>query len=60
MKPIEPPPGFIVLDVGKQCLLVLPERIYLAGLRLGKVLRRYAAEANRERKAVKLNGGGEI
>lgn len=41
------PPGFVSVEIGKGCLLVIPERVYLAGLRLGKTLRRRAALAKR-------------
>lgn len=41
--PTETPPGFVALDIGKGCVLVIPERVYLAGLELGKTLRRRQA-----------------
>jgi hypothetical protein len=41
--PIDPPPGFVALDLGKGCVLVIREQVYLAGLKLGKALRRRAA-----------------
>jgi len=33
----------IAVEIGKGCVLVLPERVYLAGLTLGKTLRRRVA-----------------
>ncbi len=41
------PPDLVAVDIGKGCLLVIPKRVYLAGLRLGKILRRREAEAKR-------------
>jgi hypothetical protein len=38
--PVSPPPGMVALPMGKGVVLVLPVRVYLAGLRLGKILRR--------------------
>ena len=35
----DPPPGMIPVPLGKACLLVIPERVYVAGLRLGRPLR---------------------
>jgi hypothetical protein len=48
---IDAPPGMVVIPLGKACVLVLPERVYLAGLKLGKALRRRQAEASRAAKA---------
>ncbi len=42
-----PPPGLVAIEVGKSCLLVIPEHVYLAGLKLGKILRQRDAEAKR-------------
>lgn len=40
MKPrTEPPPSFVAIPL-KGAVLVIPERVYLAGLCLGKMLRR--------------------
>jgi len=36
--PTEPPPGFVALPLGKGCVCVIPERVYVAGRRLGKML----------------------
>jgi hypothetical protein len=47
VKPIEPPPGLIPVEVGKGCVLLLTEGEYLAGLRRGKQLRRREALARR-------------
>ena len=44
------PPGFVALPLGKGCVCVIPERVYVAGLRLGKTLRR--REEMQEREAV--------
>ncbi len=41
------PAGFIALELGKGCVLVIPERIYRAGLALGKQLRRRDVLARR-------------
>jgi hypothetical protein len=41
------PPGFVAVEIGKGCVLVIPQRVYLAGLRLGKTLRRREVEAKR-------------
>jgi len=41
------PPGFVALPLGKGTMLVIPAAVYLAGLRLGKQLRRRAARAKR-------------
>jgi len=35
-QPSDPPPGLIPVPLGKQCLLLLTEREYLAGHRRGK------------------------
>ncbi len=51
------PPGMVAVDLGKGCALVIPERVYLAGLKLGKQLRRREAEARRE--AVRQEAKGE-
>lgn len=40
------PPGFVAVPL-KGAVLVIPERIFVAGLRLGKTLRRQEAEAQR-------------
>ena len=41
------PPGFVALTVAKGCVCVIPERVYLAGLRLGKLMRRREAREGR-------------
>ena len=33
------PPGFVALTLAKGCVCVIPERVYVAGLRLGKALK---------------------
>jgi hypothetical protein len=33
------PRGFVVVPLGKACLLVIPERVYVAKLRLGRTVR---------------------
>ena len=43
----QPPPGMVAVLLGKGCTLIIPERVYLAGLRLGKTLRRRQVEAKR-------------
>lgn len=40
--PTDPPPGLVVVPL-KGVVLVIPERVYVAGLRLGKTLRRREA-----------------
>lgn len=40
--PIDPPPGFVTVPL-KGAVLVIPERVFAAGLRLGKTLRRRQA-----------------
>jgi len=40
---VTPPPGFGAVAL-KGTVLVIPERVYVAGLRLGKTLRRREAE----------------
>ena len=40
--PIDPPPAFVTVPL-KGAVLVIPERILVAGLRLGKTLRRQQA-----------------
>jgi hypothetical protein len=47
--PVAAPSGFVAVEIGKGGTLVIPERIYLAGLKLGKSLRRREAEAKRSR-----------
>ena len=42
------PPGFVALALTKGCVCVIPERVYVAGLRLGKLLRRREAMQERE------------
>jgi len=54
----ELPPGFVALPVDKGCLCVIPERVYVAGLRLGKQLRRM--EATRRRQAACPPGQGRV
>jgi len=34
------PPGFVAVPLAKGCVCVIPERVYVAGLKLGKTLRR--------------------
>ena len=41
------PAGFVALALGKGCVCVIPVRIYVAGLRLGKQLRRRETLARR-------------
>ncbi len=41
------PPGMIRAELGKGVVLVIPERVYLAGLWLGKQLKRREALAAR-------------
>jgi hypothetical protein len=41
------PPGFVVLTLAKGCVCVIPEKVYVAGLRLGKSLRRREAMMRR-------------
>jgi hypothetical protein len=43
----EPPPGFVALPLAKGCVCVIPERVYVAGLKLGKTLRRREARERR-------------
>ena len=45
--PMNPPPGFVALTLAKGCVCVIPERVYAAGLRLGKTLRRREAMEQR-------------
>jgi hypothetical protein len=40
------PPGFVAVPL-KGAVLVIPERVYVAGLRLGKLLRRREASQRR-------------
>ena len=37
---IEPPAAFVVVEIGKGCIIVIPERVFMAGVKLGKMLRR--------------------
>jgi hypothetical protein len=37
----------VAIPLGKGCILVLPERVYVAGLKLGKTLQRRVALARR-------------
>lgn len=46
----DPPPGTVTVQLPGGCLLVLSERVYLAGLKLGKTLRRREALARRTAK----------
>jgi len=50
-QPSDPPPGLIPVPLGKQCLLLLTEREYLACLQRGKWWLRVTAIARREGKA---------
>jgi hypothetical protein len=43
----DPPPGFVAIPLGKGCELVIPVPVYLAGLKLGKILRRRQVGAKR-------------
>jgi hypothetical protein len=43
----DPPPGFVVLTLAKGGVCVIPERVYVAGLRLGTTLRRREASERR-------------
>ena len=45
--PMNPPPGFVALTLAKGCVFVIPERVYVASLRLGKTLRRREAMEQR-------------
>lgn len=45
---IDPLPDFIMIPLGKGCVLVLSETEYLRGIARGKTLRRRQAEAQRE------------
>jgi hypothetical protein len=47
---LETPPGFVAVEIGKGCTLVIPSRVFEAGLKLGKVLRRRSAAARRTAK----------
>jgi len=47
-QPSDPPPGLIPVPLGKQCLLLLTEREYLAGILRGKLWRRTRAASARE------------
>ena len=44
--PTDAPPGFVAVPL-KGAVLVISERVYVAGLKLGKTLRRREAEAPR-------------
>lgn len=37
------PPGFVALTLAKGCLCIMPERVYVADLRLEEQIRREAA-----------------
>ncbi len=52
----EPPPGMVAVPLGKGCILVIPERVYLAGLKLGKALRRREALSDRTKTTEGGNG----
>lgn len=41
------PPGMVAIPLGKGCTLIIPQRIYVAGLKLGKYLRRREAMLKR-------------
>ena len=41
------PPGFVAVPLAKGCVCVIPEWVYVAGLKLGKTLRRQAARGRR-------------
>ena len=41
------PPGFVALPLAKGCVCVIPARVYVAGLQLGKTLRRREASEQR-------------
>ena len=45
--PTEPPPGVIAVPLTKECLVLLTEREYVAGIRRGKWWRRRAAMERR-------------
>jgi len=45
--PGQVPAGFVALELPKGCVCVVPIRIYVAGLRLGKQLRRREVLARR-------------
>jgi hypothetical protein len=47
MPRIDPPPGFVAVPL-HGAVLVIPERVFVAGLRLGKTLRRREARAQRD------------
>lgn len=42
-----PPPGMVAVEIGKGCLLVIPERVPLARLKPGKLLRHRQVETKR-------------
>ena len=44
--PTDTPPGFVAIPL-KGAVLVIPERVYVAGLQLGKMLRRREAHTQR-------------
>ena len=44
---MDPPPGFVVLPLGKGCVCVIPERTYGGRPRLG-MTRRWAGPRERE------------
>ncbi len=47
---VKAPPGYIALPVAKGCIVVIPQQAYLAGLKLGKRLRRREAMVKRGRR----------
>jgi hypothetical protein len=42
------PPGLVCIPLGKRCILLLPEREYIRGLRLGRRWKRAQALRRRE------------
>ena len=47
MVKVDAPPGFVTVQIGKACILVIPQHVYVAGLKLGKTLRRRVTLAGR-------------
>ncbi len=50
----------MAVELGKGCLLVLPERVYVAGLKLGKTFRRREAEKRAQKASAEAGRGGEL
>lgn len=45
--PLTPPPNMVAVPLGKGTVLVIPKRVYEAGIKLGKLLKRREALAKR-------------